>query len=60
MWPFEQRKQEAEAQAEKANSEYEWAVQNRTTVQALVEKIKYHGDKNNFVENLNIVIRGHK
>lgn len=49
---------DAKAETAKAQNEYEWAVQNRTSVSALVRKLIIIHDQNNIVENLNNVIRG--
>lgn len=57
-WPWTKRMDEAKAQTAKAEHEYEWAVQQRTTVSTLVRKLRVIGERNNIVENLNTVIRG--
>lgn len=48
----------AKAETERAETEYRWTVQQRTTVQDVVKRVLDHGERNNIVENVNIVIRG--
>jgi hypothetical protein len=57
-WPWV-RHAEAQAEAAKAKTEYEWAVQNRTTVSAVLARLTYHGNQNGFVEKIQRVARGH-
>lgn len=57
-WPWSKRLDAAKAETVKAANEYEWAVQQRTTVSTLVRKLIVIGERNNIVENLNTVIRG--
>lgn len=57
-FPWQKRLDDAKDQTVKAETEYEWAVQNRTTVSSIVGRLTYHGDRNEVVERLNTVIRG--
>lgn len=57
-FPWQRRMDEARAQTVKAQNEYEWAVQQRTTVSSLVEKIASHKEQNGFVEAIQRVARG--
>lgn len=59
-FPWTKRTDAAKAQTEQAKTEYEWAVQNRTTVQSLVTKLVYHGERNGIVEMIHMVAKGHK
>lgn len=58
-FPWRKRLDAAKAQTEKAQHEYEWAVQNRTLVRAVVERLTYHATENGFVEKIQRVARGH-
>lgn len=57
-FPWQRRMDEAKAETQKAQTEYEWAVQERTTVQEVVKKLVTHGAENGFIEKLNLVARG--
>lgn len=57
-FPWQKRHDRAAAETEQAKNQYEWAVQNRTTVQALVAKIKYHGERNGIIEMIHLVAKG--
>lgn len=57
-FPWQKRRDQAQAETDKAKTDYEWAVQNRTTVSAIVGRLTYHGERNEIVERLNTVIRG--
>lgn len=58
-FPWQKRMDDAKAQTAKAETEYEWAVQNRTSVSSMVERLRVHGEQNRVVENLITgVIRG--
>lgn len=59
-FPWDRRMDEARANTEKAQNEYEWAVQQRTTVQDVIKKIVTHGTDNGLIEKLNLAVRGHK
>lgn len=56
--PWQKRHDAAIAETEQAKNEYEWAVQNRSTVSALVNRLVYHGQQNAVIERLNMVARG--
>lgn len=61
MWfrfPWQRRMDDAKAETAKAKNEYEWAVQNRTTVQNVVKRLVTHGAENGLIEKLNLVVRG--
>lgn len=57
-WPWTKRVKESAADAEKARTEYEWAVANRTRVESLVRKLTYHGETNGIIEALHKVAKG--
>lgn len=57
-FPWQRRMDEAKTETERAANAYEWAVQNRTTVQLVVGRILHHGAENGLIEKLNIVARG--
>lgn len=57
-FPWQKRADAAKAEAEKAEREYEWAVQNRTTVSGIVSRLLYHGETNGIVEAIHRVAKG--
>lgn len=57
-WPWQKRQQEAKADTEQAQKQYEWAVQNRSTVNSLVHRLVYHGEQNEIIEKINSIVRG--
>lgn len=58
-FPWTKRNDDAIAETEKAKTDYEWAVQQRTTVSDLVDRVVQHGEQNQIIENLiNGVTRG--
>lgn len=57
-FPWQKRFDAAQAETQKARTEYEWAVQNRTTVRDVVAKLVTHGSENGLIEKLNLVARG--
>lgn len=59
-WPWTKRLDAAKDQTAKAAHEYEWAVQERTTVQDVVKKLITHGTENGLIEKLNLAVKGHR
>lgn len=57
-FPWTKRNDQAKAETVQAQHEYEWAVQQRTTVSSLVDRVKYQGERNQVIENLTSVLRG--
>lgn len=57
-FPWTRRNDAAKAETQRAKTDYEWAVSQRTTVSELVSRVIFQGDQNRIVENLNNVIRG--
>lgn len=57
-FPWQKRNDQAQAETERAKTDYEWAVANRTTVSSIVGRLTYHGDRNEIVERLNSIITG--
>lgn len=56
--PWQKRQDQAKVETERAQNQYEWAVQNRTTVSGLVSRLVYHGEQNAIIEKLNMIARG--
>lgn len=57
-FPWQRRMDDAKAQTKKAQHEYEWTVQNRSTVSTLVHRVIHQGKQNHLVEHLHFVVRG--
>lgn len=57
-FPWTKRQNRAKTQTEQAKNEYEWAVQNRSTVSSLVERLVFHGQENAIIEKLTQITRG--
>lgn len=57
-FPWTKRHDEARADTAQAQHQYEWAVANRSTVSSLVSRLMYHGQENQIIEKINMVIRG--
>lgn len=57
-WPWQKRHDEARADTVQAQNQYEWAVANRSTVSALVNRLVYHGEQNEIIEKLNSIVKG--
>lgn len=53
-----QRAKQAKAEAERARTQYEWAVQNRTTVSDLVSRLLNHAETNGIIEAIHKVAKG--
>lgn len=57
-FPWTKRNDAAKSVTEQAQHQYEWAVQQRTTVSDLVQRVIYQGEQNRIVENITNVTRG--
>lgn len=57
-FPWTRRVDEAKRQTEQAKTDYERAVQNRTTVSTMVSRLIYHGEHNGIVEMIHKVANG--
>lgn len=57
-FPWQKRNDAAQAETDRAKTDYEWVVQNRVTVSNLVTRLLYHGEVNGIVEAIHRVAKG--